>query len=76
MFYARDLLAIDDWNAVYSQPVTGHWHTLAWSHMVGCVLQRTSVALRTWDLLIMLFSLNNMAEDGYCYLQISSLTPI
>lgn len=41
MFYAKDILAIDDWKAAYSQLVEGQWHTLVWSHMVGCVLQMT-----------------------------------
>lgn len=66
MFYARDLLAIDDWKAVYSQPVAGHWthwhsHTLL---DVSC--NGPAVALRAWNTLIVLFSLNNTAEEGYC----------
>lgn len=50
-----------------------HWCSHTWLD-VSC--KEPAVAQRFWDVLIMLFSVNNMAEEEYCYLQISNLVPI
>lgn len=47
MFYAEDILAIDDWKAASSQLVEGQWHTLVCSHVAGCVLQMTGSGPRS-----------------------------